>query len=332
MTKKITVIPGDGIGPEITAQVLRVLKALNLNLEFIEMSAGLECFEKTGELLPEKTLLSMSETGLALKGPTTTPIGKGHKSINVVLRQKFDLYANVRPVHALPNLSCVNDHADFTIVRENTEGSYIGVERMVDEDTAESIKRITRKASMRISEYAFELAQKEGRNLVTCVHKANIMKLSDGLFLSCFQEVAKRYPDIKAKDMIVDNCCMQMVTHPEQFQVIVTENLYGDIISDLGAGLVGGLGVQPGANIGQKCAMFEAVHGSAPDIAGQNKANPIALLQSAGMLLTHIGERAARDRIMSAIKTVLTHKEALTGDLGGKGSTESVTTKIIECL
>lgn len=330
--KKLTVIPGDGIGPEITAQVIRVLKHVRAPFEYIEHQAGEVALNTIGELLPASTMKSIEETKLAIKGPTTTPIGGGHKSINVTLRQKFDLYANVRPVRSLPGVKCVCSDVDLTIVRENTEDLYAGIERMVDDDTAESIKRITRKGSERIARYAFDLAQKTGRKQVAIVHKANIMKMSDGLFLRVAQEVAAKYPNIANRDVIVDNACMQLVTRPQQFDIIVTQNLYGDILSDLCAGLVGGLGVVPGANIGENIAVFEAVHGSAPDIAGQNKANPTALLQSAVMMLQHIGEIQKADNIMNALIKALADDNARTGDLGGRGNTVSFTDAIIHHL
>ncbi|ASD64320.1 isocitrate/isopropylmalate dehydrogenase family protein [Bdellovibrio bacteriovorus] len=329
---KLTVIPGDGIGPEIMTQVVRVLKHVHAPFEYEEHQAGEVALNSVGELLPQTTIDSINKTKLAIKGPTTTPVGGGHKSINVTMRQKFDLYANVRPVRSLPGVHCVCSDVDLTIVRENTEDLYAGIERMVDEDTAESIKRITRKGSERIARYAYDLAQKTGKPRMAIVHKANIMKLSDGLFLKVAQEVGWQYPTITTKDVIVDNACMQLVTKPQQFDVIVTENLYGDILSDLCAGLVGGLGVVPGANIGANHAIFEAVHGSAPDIAGQNKANPTALLQSAVMMLQHVGENAKADAIMKALIAALSDVNARTGDLGGKGTTVSFTDAIIQRL
>jgi isocitrate dehydrogenase (NAD+) len=329
---KLTVIPGDGIGPEIMTQVIRVLKHVHAPFEYEEHQAGEIALQKLGDLLPSTTIDSITKNKLAIKGPTTTPVGGGHKSINVTMRQKFDLYANVRPVRSLPGVQCVASDVNLTIVRENTEDLYAGIERMVDENTAESIKRITRRGSERIARYAYDLAQKTGRKQVAIVHKANIMKMSDGLFLKVAQEVGWQYPNIATKDVIVDNACMQLVTRPQQFDVIVTENLYGDILSDLCAGLVGGLGVVPGANIGEKAAIFEAVHGSAPDIAGQNKANPTALLQSAVMMLQHIGEHGKADSIMKALITALSDINARTGDLGGKGTTQSFTDAIIQKL
>jgi isocitrate dehydrogenase (NAD+) len=332
MSLQLTVIPGDGIGPEITAQVLRVLKAVQAPFDYQEHPAGEVALKTHGSLLPDSTIQAIEKTKLAIKGPTTTPVGGGHKSINVQMRQKFDLYANVRPVRALPGVECVNREVDLTIVRENTEDLYAGIERMVDDNTAESIKRITRKGSERIVRYAFELAKKLGKKKVAIVHKANIMKMSDGLFLKVGQEVAAQYPGIELRDVIVDNACMQLVTKPEQFEIIVTENLYGDILSDLCAGLVGGLGVVPGSNVSDKAAIFEAVHGSAPDIAGQNKANPTALLQSAAMMLEHVGELDKAQRIMKALIKTLESVTTRTADLGGRGTTSSFTDALIQNL
>jgi isocitrate dehydrogenase (NAD+) len=330
--RKIVILPGDGIGPEAMEQVLRIFKAVQAPFEYIEKDAGMVALEKHGNLLPEDTLQAIAEYGMALKGPITTPVGGGFKSINVTLRQKFDLYANVRPVRNLPGVKTRYDQVDLVIFRENTEDLYAGIEHQVDEDTAESIKRITRNGSMRIARAAFEYARKNDRKKVAAVHKANIMKLSDGLFLRCCQEVAKDYPDIEFRDVIVDNCCMQLVIKPEQFDVIVTQNLYGDILSDLCAGLVGGLGVVPGANIGERAAIFEPVHGSAPDIAGQGKANPTALLQSAIMMLHHLGEHERAERITKAMLGALADPQVRTADLGGKGTTQSFTDAIIARL
>jgi len=330
--RKIVILPGDGIGPEAMEQVVRILKAVGAPLEYIEKDAGMVALEKHGSLLPEDTLQAIAEYGIALKGPISTPIGGGFKSINVTLRQKFDLYANVRPVRNLPGVKTRYDNVDLVIFRENTEDLYAGIENQVDEDTAESIKRITRKGSMRIARAAFEYARQNGRKKVAAVHKANIMKLSDGLFLRCCEEVAKDFPEIEFRNVIVDNCCMQLVIKPEQFDVIVTQNLYGDILSDLCAGLVGGLGVVPGANIGERAAIFEPVHGSAPDIAGQGKANPTALLQSAVMMLQHLGEKERAERITRALLAALADPEVRTADLGGKGSTKSFADAIIAKL
>jgi isocitrate dehydrogenase (NAD+) len=330
--RDIAILPGDGIGPEIMKQVLRVLQATDAPFRYIEKDAGMTALEKHGSLLPEETLKAIQECGVALKSPLTTPIGGGFKSINVTLRQTFDLYANVRPVQNLPGVKTRYNHVDLTIVRENTEDLYMGIERQVDADTAESIKRITRKGSERIARYAFLYARANKKKSVAAVHKANIMKLTDGLFLRVCQEVAGEFPDIEFRDVIIDNCCMQLVLRPEQFDVIVTENLYGDILSDLCAGLVGGLGVVPGANIGKEVAIFEPVHGSAPDIAGQNKANPTALLQSAVLMLRHLGEQGRADRIEAALIKALANAEARTADLGGRGNTETFTDAILAAL
>lgn len=330
--RTIAILPGDGIGPEIMKQVLRILKSVEAPFTFVEKEAGLTALEKHGSLLPEDTLDAIAKAGIALKGPITTPVGGGFKSINVTLRQKFDLYANVRPVVNLPGVVTRFDRVNLTIIRENTEDLYAGIERQVDENTAESIKRITRPGSERIARYAFEYARSNGKKQVVAVHKANIMKLTDGLFLRVCEEVAREFPEIEFRNVIIDNCCMQLVMRPEQFEVIVTENLYGDILSDLCAGLVGGLGVVPGANIGKGIAIFEPVHGSAPDIAGQGKANPTALLQSAVMMLKHLGEQARAARIMKALQSALSDPEARTADLGGRGTTESFTDAIISRL
>ena len=330
--RKLVILPGDGIGPEITEQVIRIFENVKAPFEYIEKQAGMTAFEQQGSLLPDDTLQAISDIGLALKGPITTPIGGGFKSINVTLRQKFDLYANVRPVRNLPGVITRYENIDLVIVRENTEDLYTGEERQVDADTAESIKRITRKGSERIARYAFEYARSHNRKSVAVVHKANIMKLSDGLFLKVCEDVAKEYSAIEMRSVIVDNCCMQLVQNPNQFDVIVTQNLYGDILSDLCAGLVGGLGVVPGANIGKNLAIFEPVHGSAPDIAGQGKANPTALLQSGIMLLKHVGEHERADKIMKALCAALANKESRTKDLGGNGNTKSFTDAIISHL
>ena len=330
--RPIVILPGDGIGPEIMTQVLKVLNKVGAPLSYIQKEAGSVALEKCGALLPEDTVEAIRQYGIALKGPITTPIGGGFKSLNVTLRQTFDLYSNVRPVQNLPGVTTRFSNVDLTIVRENTEDLYAGIERQVDPDTAESIKRITRKGSERIARYAFEYAKANGKKTVACVHKANIMKLSDGLFLKTCQDVAKDYPGIEMKDVIVDNACMQLVTRPEQFEVIVTENLYGDILSDLCAGLVGGLGVVPGANIGKGIAIFEPVHGSAPDIAGQGKANPTALLQSAILMLRHLGEMDRAKKINEALFKALANPAARTADLGGKGTTESFTEEILKHL
>lgn len=325
MTQKITVIRGDGIGPEIMDATLFVLDQLNAGLEYEDADAGLVALEKHGDLMPAVTLESIARNKVALKSPLTTPVGGGFTSINVSLRRHFDLYANVRPAHTFPNTKSRFDNVDLITVRENTEGAYLaeGQEVSADGETAFSGTRITREGSERIVRYAFELARSVGRKKVTAVHKANIIKSTSGLFLNVAREVAAQYPDIEFQEMIVDNCCMQLVMRPEQFDVIVTTNLFGDIISDLCAGLVGGLGLAPGANIGKDAAIFEAVHGTAPDIAGQGKANPCALLLAAAQMLDHIGQPENAERLRKAIVATMEAKDSLTGDLGGTGTTMS---------
>ena len=324
MTQTITVIRGDGIGPEIMEAALHVLDAMDVGLQYEFADAGLVALEKTGELLPPATLESIRRNKIALKSPLTTPVGGGFSSINVELRKRFDLYANVRPAKSHPNTkSRFPAGVDLVTVRENTEGAYSaeGQELSADGDTATSITRTTRRGSERIVRYAFELARRTGRKKVTIVHKANILKSTSGLFLKVAREVAAQYPDIEANELIVDNCCMQLVMRPEQFDIIVTTNLFGDIISDLCAGLVGGLGLAPGANIGTDAAIFEAVHGSAPDIAGQGKANPCALLLGAAQMLDHLGMQDKAERLRNAINATLEAGDALTPDLGGSAST-----------
>ncbi|MGO4265459.1 MULTISPECIES: isocitrate dehydrogenase [Stenotrophomonas] len=323
MTQKITVIRGDGIGPEIMDATLFVLDQLNTGLEYEDADAGLVALEKHGDLMPAVTLESIARNKVALKSPLTTPVGGGFTSINVSLRRHFDLYANVRPAHTFPNTKSHFENVDLITVRENTEGAYLaeGQEVSADGETAFSGTRITRKGSERIVRYAFELARSVGRKKVTAVHKANIIKSTSGLFLAVAREVAAQYPDIEFQEMIVDNCCMQLVMRPEQFDVIVTTNLFGDIISDLCAGLVGGLGLAPGANIGKDAAIFEAVHGTAPDIAGQGKANPCALLLAAAQMLDHVGQPENAERLRKAIVATMEAKDSLTGDLGGTGNT-----------
>lgn len=325
MTQKITVIRGDGIGPEIMDATLFVLDQLKAGLEYEDADAGLVALEKHGDLMPAVTLESIARNKVALKSPLTTPVGGGFTSINVSLRRHFDLYANVRPAHTFPNTKSRFDNVDLITVRENTEGAYLaeGQEVSADGETAFSGTRITRKGSERIVRYAFELAKSTGRKKVTAVHKANIIKSTSGLFLNVAREVAAQYPEIEFQEMIVDNCCMQLVMRPEQFDVIVTTNLFGDIISDLCAGLVGGLGLAPGANIGKDAAIFEAVHGTAPDIAGQGKANPCALLLAAAQMLDHVGQPENAERLRKAIVATMEAKDSLTGDLGGTGTTMS---------
>jgi isocitrate dehydrogenase (NAD+) len=324
MTQTITVIRGDGIGPEIMEAALLVLDAMDVGLAYEFADAGLAALEATGELLPAATMDSIRRNKVALKSPLTTPVGGGFSSINVELRKRFDLYANVRPAKSHPNTkSRFPSGIDLVTVRENTEGAYSaeGQELSADGDTATSVTRTTRRGSERIVRYAFDLARRTGRRKVTIVHKANILKSTSGLFLKVAREVAAQYPDIEANELIVDNCCMQLVMRPEQFDIIVTTNLFGDIISDLCAGLVGGLGLAPGANIGTDAAIFEAVHGSAPDIAGQGKANPCALLLGAAQMLDHLGMTDKATRLRDAINATLEAGEALTPDLGGRAST-----------
>ncbi|WP_159015325.1 isocitrate dehydrogenase [Cognatiluteimonas profundi] len=326
MTQTITVIRGDGIGPEIMDATLHVLDALDVGLQYEFADAGLVALEKHGELLPAATMDSIRRNRIALKSPLTTPVGEGFSSINVELRKRFDLYANVRPAKSFPNTKArFPANVDLVTVRENTEGAYIGEGQSLSEDgeTALLTQKVTRRGSERIVRYAFELARRTGRRKVTVVHKANILKSTSGLFLRTARTVAAEYPDIECNELIVDNCCMQLVMRPEQFDIIVTTNLFGDIISDLCAGLVGGLGLAPGANIGTDAAIFEAVHGTAPDIAGQGKANPCALLLGAAQMLDHIGQPDKATRLRNAIVATLEAKDSLTPDLGGAGNTMS---------
>lgn len=329
---KITLIPGDGIGPEIVAATVRMIEATGVDIEWETHIIGAQALEKFGTTLPDPTIDSIKTNKVALKGPLMTPVGKGFTSVNVGLRKALDLYANVRPVKALPNVPCRYPELDLVIVRENTEDLYAGLEHVVIPGVVESIKIITEKASTRIAKYAFEFAVTQNREKVTAMHKANIMKLSDGLFLECFYNVAKDYKDVIADDKIIDNACMQLVMRPEQFDVLVLENLYGDIVSDLCAGLIGGLGLAPGANIGEQGAVFEAVHGSAPDIAGQGIANPTAIMMSGLLMLRHIGEMDAADRAEKALMDVFREGEIRTRDLGGTASTAEFATAIIEKL
>jgi len=326
----ITLIPGDGIGPEVASNVVRIIEAAGVEVQWETHYAGAQALEKFGETLPKELLDSILRNKVALKGPITTPIGKGFTSVNVGLRKTLDLYANLRPVRALPNVPCRYPELDLIVVRENTESLYAGLEHVVVPGVVESLKIITEKASTRIARFAFEHAKRESRKKITAVHKANIMKLSDGLFLDCFRRVSVEYPEIEADDKIVDNACMQLVMRPEQFDIMLLENLYGDIVSDLCAGLVGGLGLVPGANIGEKGAIFEAVHGSAPDIAGQGIANPTALLQSGILMLRYIGEREAADRIQTAMLSVFEEGQVRTRDIGGTAKTAEFADAIIQ--
>jgi isocitrate dehydrogenase (NAD+) len=325
MAHTITLIPGDGIGPEVAEATRRVIEATGIRVEWDTQNAGAEVAEKRGTTLPEEVLASVRANKVALKGPIGTPIGKGFKSVNVALRQALDLYANVRPVRSLPGLEPRFEGTDIVIVRENTEDLYAGLELMIMPGIAQSIKLITAKACTRICEYAFAYAERMKRARVTVIHKANIMKISDGLLLECFRKVAQQHPGIEPREMIVDNCAMQMVRNANAIDVLVTENLYGDILSDLGAGLVGGLGIVPGSNIGKDAAVFEAVHGTAPDIAGKGLANPTALIQSAVMMLHHIGESVAATKVENAIVEHFRTGGPRTPDLGGSASTREFT-------
>lgn len=328
---QITLINGDGIGPEISASVMKIIEASGLKIDWDVQTAGADVIEKEGSPLPERVLNSIKKNKVALKAPVTTPIGKGFRSVNVQLRKSLDLYANLRPCKNLPNVKTKFDNVDIVVVRENTEDLYAGIERQVDNDTAESIKVITRKASERICKFAFDYAVKNNRKEVCVVTKANIMKLSDGLFLDCYRRVAEDYPQINKREILVDNLCMQLVQNPSQFDVLVLPNLYGDIVSDLCAGLIGGLGVAQGANIGLDYAVFEPVHGSAPDIKGQNKANPTALLLSSIEMLKYIGETSYAKKIEKALFTTLSQGK-FTCDLGGNLSTSEFTDAIIQNL
>ena len=331
MAYKITLIPGDGIGPEVADATVRALAATGvaINWELAELSASI--IEKAGTSLPPHVLESLEKTGVGLKGPVTTPIAGGFKSVNVAIRKQLDLFANVRPIFTLPGLKTrfQDVNINMVIFRENTEDLYSGLEHEVVKDVVESIKVITRYASMRIANYAFAYSQKNGRRKVTAIHKANIMKLSDGLFIRCCREVAANYPDIAYNEMIVDNASMQLVMRPETFDVLLLPNLYGDIVSDLAAGLVGGLGVVPGANMGEKQAVFEAVHGSAPDIAGMGVANPTALMSSAILMLRHLGEGVAAERLQAALAKTFRDGKCLTRDIGGTAGTREFTDAVI---
>ena len=329
--KRITLINGDGIGPEISDAVVRIIDASGLKIDWDVQTAGEDVITQEGTPLPERVLNSVKENGVALKAPVTTPIGKGFRSVNVQLRKELDLYANLRPCKNLPNVKTKFDNVDIVVVRENTEDLYAGIERQVDTDTAESIKVITRKASERICRFAFDYAVKNNRKEVCVVTKANIMKMSDGLFLDCFRKVADEYRQINKREILVDNLCMQLVQNPSQFDVLVLPNLYGDIVSDLCAGLIGGLGVAQGANIGLNYAVFEPVHGSAPDIKGQNKANPTALLLSAIEMLRYIGENIYAEKIEKALFKTLSNG-ICTSDLGGNVTTSEFTEAVIREL
>lgn len=328
---KVTLIKGDGIGPEIANSVISILAAANVNIEWDVQTAGSDVIETEGSPLPQRVLDSVKANKVALKTPVTTPIGKGFRSVNVQLRKELDLYANLRPCYNLPNIKTRYEDVNIVVVRENTEDLYAGIERQIDNDKAESIKIITRQASERIAKFAFDYAVKNNRKEVCVVTKANICKLSDGLFLDCARKISEKYQNIRFKEILVDNCCMQLVQNPEKFDVLLLPNLYGDIVSDLCAGLIGGLGIAQGSNIGQEYAVFEPVHGSAPDIAGQNKANPSALLLSAIEMLNYIGMSDKGEQIKNALFRTL--KENIkTADLGGAYSLSKFTEEVIARL
>lgn len=329
--KQVTLIKGDGIGPEITDSVMKIINAAGVAIDWDVQTAGADLIEAEGTPLPQRVLDSVKQNKIALKSPVTTPIGKGFRSVNVQLRKELDLYANLRPCYNLPNVKTRYDKVDIVVVRENTEDLYAGIERQVDENTAESIKIITKKASERIAKFAFDYAVKNNRKEVCVVTKANICKLSDGLFLECARKIAQQFPQIKFREILVDNCCMQLVQNPNQFDVLLLPNLYGDIVSDLCAGLIGGLGIAQGSNIGEDYAVFEPVHGSAPDIAGQDKANPTAMLMSAIEMLNYIGENEAGKRIRLALFDTL-DAGIKTVDLGGNASCTKFTQAIIDRL
>jgi isocitrate dehydrogenase (NAD+) len=329
--KTITLLPGDGIGPEVMAAAIRVIEAAGARFEWESHLAGSEALARTGDPLPREVIDSIERNAIALKGPVTTPIGKGFQSVNVRLRRTLELYANLRPVRSLPGVPSRFENIDLVVVRENTEGLYSGIEHTVVPGVVESLKVITERASTRVSKFAFDYARTHGRRRITVVHKANIMKLSDGLFLDCARAVAAEYPEIESGDRIIDALCMQLVTMPERFDMLLMENLYGDIVSDLCAGLVGGLGVVPGANLGERIAVFEAVHGSAPDIAGRNLANPLALIQTGVLMLRHLEMADESDRIDRALKRVLA-AGVRTRDLGGEASTTAFTEAIVAAI
>lgn len=332
MLYKVTLIRGDGIGPEICESVLVVLAALRVKITWDEQLGGQKALKTFNDPLPATTIRSIQRNRVALKGPLATEIAKGFPSVNVMLRKRLKLYANVRPVLTMGPFHQGYDDIDMVVVRENTEGLYAGIEHEIADGVVESIKVTTRKASEAIARYAFEYAERQQRKKITAIHKANIMKKSDGLFLDCARRVAKRYPKIEYNEMLVDNACMQLVTRPHQFDVLLLENLYGDIVSDLTAGLIGGLGLAPGSNLGQKVAIFEAVHGSAPDIAGKGEANPTALLLAAGLMLDHLGERRAAKRLRVGIKKVLGQRKNWTRDLGGRATTKQFTQALVRAL
>jgi isocitrate dehydrogenase (NAD+) len=329
MVKKVTLIPGDGIGPEVTAAATKVIDASGANLQWEKVEAGIGVVKEFGKPLPDHVLDSIRKNKVALKGPLTTIVGKGFASVNVELRKTLDLYANLRPVHSLPGLPSRFGDIDLIVVRENTEDLYSGIEHRVAPGVTESLKVITRKASKRIAKFAFDYARDHGRKKVSAVHKANIMKMSDGLFIECSKSVSKNYPEIEYLEIIIDNLAMQLVMRPQQFDVLLLSNLYGDIVSDLCAGLVGGLGVVPGANLGDRYAVFESVHGSAPDIAGKGIANPLATILSGILMLRHLGLSECADRLLLAVQNVTMKGEHLTKDLGGRATTMEMADAII---
>lgn len=332
MEYTITLIEGDGIGPEVSAATRKVLEASGIKFNWEIVKAGEGAIAEYGKPLPDYVIDSIKKNKVAIKGPITTPVGTGFRSVNVGLRQSLNLYANIRPIKNYEGVPSRYENVDLIVVRENTEDLYMGIEHMVGEDAAESIKIITRKASVRIVKEAFEIVKREGRKKVTSVHKANIMKCTDGLFLKCSREVAAQYSDIQFEDMIVDAMSMKLVQNPEKYDVLVMPNLYGDILSDMAAGLVGGLGITPGANIGEDTAVFEAIHGSAPDIAGKNIANPTAMILSGVMMLRYLNEAQAADRVESAVAKVLREGKTVTRDLGGTATTTEYTEAILEIL
>lgn len=325
----VVLIPGDGIGPEVTAAVKTVVAAAGVAINWVPAEAGAECAKRRGDPLPDETLDLIRQHRVALKGPCTTPVGEGFRSINVRMRQALDLYASVRPVRTLPGVVVPFSDVDLIVVRENTEGLYSGLEHVVVPGVVESLRVVTRAAAERIVRFAFELARREDRRRVSFCHKADVLRQSDGLFLSSARAVADEFPFIEFEERRIDNLCMELALDPTRFDVLVMENLFGDVISDLCAGLVGGLGLVPGANIGSRCAVFEAVHGSAPDIAGKGLANPIACLRSAALMLDHIGQRSVAQRIESAVVKTLQGRQGLTRDLGGDGNTATITERIV---
>lgn len=332
MVHRVTLIPGDGIGPEVVNATVRVLEATGLKFEWETHQAGAEAYARTKEYIPKELYESVERTRLGLKGPVTTPIAGGFSSINVTLRKKFELFANFRPIKNLPGIKTNYPGVDLAIVRENTEGEYAGIEHEVVPGVVESLKIVTEKASTRIARFAFDYARRERRKKIHAIHKANIMKLTDGLFLRCCRDTSKMYPEIQYFEHIVDNTCMQLVMNPYQYDVLVLENLYGDIISDLCAAFVGGLGLVPGANLGHECAIFEAVHGSAPDIAGKDLANPTAVMQSSVLMLRHIGEIEAADRMQNAIEQVFREGHKTTRDVGGKAGTSEFADAVVAAM